>query len=262
MSKLSSKFWNNQADEKKHFDASLIDKTRFVADYFNAVCYRLLSRYVGFAGKVVLKTDLWNESVSPEREVLSYYSGSCQVGSDISGTVCKGALKRNRLLLVCQGDIRDLPFKSGAFDIILDISTIDHVSESDAVRVIAEYARLLKSGGKLFLLYAQKYSFACHYWNNAFEGVYLLDSHLIGKCVASQLEVMADRGLDFMHGLFGLGPKRLFERFLVWHCPVFIQRLVVAFVFGLECSFFSRLFRGYCGLRVNIAVKRGGVNVV
>lgn len=261
MSKLSSGFWNGQASEKKQFDKVLVDKTRFVADYFNLVTYQLLEQFVGFNAGRVLKTDLWNESVSVEREVLAYYNGSVQVGTDISGVVCRGAYGRNNRMFVSQGDIRNLPFRDGAFDVILDISTIDHVSEADAVKVIAEYQRLLAAGGVLFLMYAQKYPFARHYWNNAFAGVYLLNAELINSCVAKGLVSVDDRGLDFIHGLFGVGPMRLFERFIVWHCPNWIKRVIVAYLFRLERSFFSRCLKGYCGLRVNIAVKRGNINV-
>lgn len=261
MSKLSSGFWNNQACEKKKFDTSLVDKTRFVADYFKSITYVLLKQFVGFKAERVLKTDLWNESVSVEREVLAYYAGSVQVGTDLSSVVCRGAYGRNGRLLISQGDIRSLPFKDGSFDVILDISTIDHVSESDAVKVIAEYSRLLTVGGTLFLMYAQKYPFARHYWNNAFAGVYLLDSSLIDNSVTKQLRLVDDRGIDFVHGLFGVGPKRLFERFLVFHCPKTVQRIVTAYIYRLECSPLSWLLRGYCGLRVNIAVKRGKINV-
>lgn len=260
--KLSSNFWDKQASTKKQFDIELVDKTRFVADYFNEVCLRLLREFVGnFEKATVLKTDLWNESVSIEREVLGYFKSSCQVGTDISGVVCKCAYDRNRALFVSQSDVRNLPFKDGCFDVILDISTIDHVCEDDAIKVLAEYSRLLSVGGVLFLMYAQKYPFARHYWNNAFAGVYLLDSKLIGDNVKKELVLVDDRGLDFIHGLFGVGPKRLFERFLVWHCPNIIRKVIVVFVFYLERSIFSKLFKGYCGLRLNIAVKRGLANV-
>jgi SAM-dependent methyltransferase len=258
MSKLDSSFWNNQAEQKKGADALLIRQTKFVADYFNDVCFSLLKRYVGFSRGCVLKTDLWNESVSTEREVLSYFNGSYQVGQDISSTVCKGAYARNKALLVSQGDVRNLPYKDGSFEVILDVSTIDHVSQSDAVKVIGEYSRLLADNGMLFLLYAQKYPFARHYWNNQFAGVYLLDSRLIGSSVSQRLVMVDDRGLDFVHGLFGLGPKRLIERFLIWHCPSIVRRAVVAVLFRLERSPASVLLRGYCGLRVHIAAKRGG----
>ncbi len=257
MVKLSSNFWDKQASAKKEFDVELVDKTRFVSDYFNRVCFGLFKKFIDKSGSpVVLKTDLWNESVSTEREMLAYFKKACQVGTDISSVVCKGAYARNKALFVSQGDVRNLPLKDGSFDVILDISTIDHVSEDDAVKVIAEYSRLLSKNGVLFLLYAQKYPFARHYWNNAFAGVYLLDSKLIGSNVSKQLVLVDDRGVDFVHGLFGVGPKRLFERFLVWHCPKIVRKVVVAMLFQLECSSLSGLVRGYCGLRVNVAVKR------
>jgi SAM-dependent methyltransferase len=257
MSKLSSGFWDNQASAKKKFDVELVDKTKFVSDYFNNICFGLFKKYLKKSdAPLVLKTDLWNESVSPEREMLAYFKEAGQFGSDISNVVCKAAYARNKKVFVSQGDVRNLPYKDGSFDVILDISTIDHVSETDAIKVIEEYSRILSKDGILFLLYAQKYPFARHYWNNAFTGVYLLDSKLISDNVTKQLVMIDDRGLDFVHGLFGVGPKRLFERFLVWHCPAFVREAVVAVIYRLECSRLSSLTRGYCGLRLNIAIKK------
>jgi len=153
VAKLSSSFWDNQASTKKKFDVVLVDKTRFVSDYFNNVCFSLFEKFIDKTGSpLVLKTDLWNESVSIEREMLAYFKEARQFGTDISNIVCKGAYARNKTLFVSQGDVRNLPFKDGSFDVILDISTIDHVSEADAVKVINEYSRLLSKNGVLFLL--------------------------------------------------------------------------------------------------------------
>jgi hypothetical protein len=142
------------------------------------------------------------------------------------------------------------------FRVILDISTIDHVCQSDAALVLAEYSRLLCDGGLLFLLYAQTMPFARQYWNNQFEGVFLLDSTLIQKQISKVgLRVVDDRGMDFLHSLMGLPPKRFVDRFLVWHCPVWIQSLILRLLLQMEFSPLCFLAKRFTGLRVHVAVK-------
>lgn len=51
---------------------------------------------------------------------------------------------------IIEGDIRDLVFRDEFFDVILDLSTIDHVENYRAV--IGEYFRCLKKGGILLLI--------------------------------------------------------------------------------------------------------------
>jgi ubiquinone/menaquinone biosynthesis C-methylase UbiE len=52
------------------------------------------------------------------------------------------AREKNPHLTIIQGDIRDLPFKDKYFDLVLDLSTIDHVPPQDVAKVIAEYKRV------------------------------------------------------------------------------------------------------------------------
>ena len=49
-----------------------------------------------------------------------------------------------------RGDIRALPFASESFDLVLDLSTIDHVAKWQ--NVLEEYARILKPGGKILII--------------------------------------------------------------------------------------------------------------
>jgi SAM-dependent methyltransferase len=183
-------------------------------------------------------------------------------GCDVSKVQCRLAHINLKNLFASQGDIRSLPFASGVFNVILDVSTIDHVNQKDANAVLAEYSRLLCNDGLLILLYAQDMPFAKQYWNNQFEGVYLLDSFLIQKQLAKvNLTVISDRGIDFLHSFIGLPPKRFMDRFLVWHCPVWVQTIILSLIFQLEHSYFNVLAKRFAGLRVHVAVKNIGAKL-
>lgn len=104
----------------------------------------------------LLKTDLWTEGVATQREVLQTvvrYGWTVGYhieahGIDISRVTCARAGG-------VQADIRALPFRQ-CFDMILDVSTIDHVKLGDALGVISEYYRCLKPHGVLVLIFAHR----------------------------------------------------------------------------------------------------------
>ena len=99
---------------------------------------------------MVLKTDLWQESGRGEGVLDLFPSNARVVGMDIARTTCRAALTyKERPVDVAQANILALPFASGVFDVVIDLSTIDHVSLHDALRVIQEYARVLRPTGIL-----------------------------------------------------------------------------------------------------------------
>jgi SAM-dependent methyltransferase len=116
--------------------------------------YRKLVEYAVFSSnegrKLILKTDLWVEALG-----LSEFKGIRGnydlVGVELSKGICEGskAVMSGRSI-VC-ASIRYLPFRSGAFTTLVDISTLDHVSYEEARYVVAEYSRVLKEGGVLLL---------------------------------------------------------------------------------------------------------------
>ena len=62
---------------------------------------------------------------------------------------------QGRGIITCD-DIRNLPYPYNMFDMILDLSTIDHVPMRDALRVLDKYYGCLKPGGVLVLLYTHR----------------------------------------------------------------------------------------------------------
>jgi len=248
LSRLDSAFWSGQASRK------LPCTGLFVNTYYNNVIHGHIAKALSLlkASGKVLKTDLWNESVATERNILGLFNES--FGVDISKTVCLKAHSQSKKTSVVQGDICSLPYRDGCFSLILDLSTIDHISLTDAYGVISEYKRLLTNGGVLLLCYAQDMPFAPHYWSSQFEGVYLLNAAHLNKCVDSHFKTVFDCGIDFLHSIMGIGPYRLVERFL-WHCPNSFREDLLNVLLRFEASWLSRFLKSYSGLRLLICVK-------
>jgi SAM-dependent methyltransferase len=96
-----------------------------------------------------LKTDLWNEGKKNERFFMD--SPGINFGIDISGQVCRLAKeKAGGRLRVVNASIGFLPFRPQSFDLILDISTIDHFDEPE--HAIKEYCRILKPQGVVLIV--------------------------------------------------------------------------------------------------------------
>lgn len=49
------------------------------------------------------------------------------------------------------GDIRELPYEDSYFDVVVDLSTIDHIPPEDLPKTLTGYARVLKEKGKLLM---------------------------------------------------------------------------------------------------------------
>jgi SAM-dependent methyltransferase len=102
---------------------------------------------------LILKCDLFNETVSDHcslgnvgwhgRVVYVEY----QVGLCTKAKLFVPPPQR----LVC-GDIRHLPFRSGLFTCVADLSTIDHVPPKQGPAVLQEYRRVLSPRGRLLLV--------------------------------------------------------------------------------------------------------------
>ena len=117
----------------------------------------------------VLKTDLWNESKAnlPDRGgILAHVNAKSLFGIDIDHAVVETAVRiwpsvwremdggggwAQPSAEFLEGDIRDLCFADNWFDLILDLSTIDHIPLVDVPKTLDEYERVLVRGGTLYL---------------------------------------------------------------------------------------------------------------
>lgn len=107
----------------------------------------------------VLKTDLWNECLGGSRDILGHLDarGSSRLfGLDISHAVCAGGRSRVPGAHVVQADITALPFRTGSLDAVVDLSTLDHLSEAGVAQAIGEYRRVLRDRGVLLVVFWQR----------------------------------------------------------------------------------------------------------
>jgi len=108
---------------------------------------------------VVVKSDLWNECLGGPRDVLGRLAAESHhrlFAVELSHPRCLEARSLVPQVFVVVAHICALPFRSGSVDLLLDLSTIDHVPESQVVLAIGEYARVLGQGGVLVLVSWQR----------------------------------------------------------------------------------------------------------
>jgi SAM-dependent methyltransferase len=105
-------------------------------------------KYIRDATKV-LKTDCFNEYY-PER--IPIVTDSTIQIVEYQPEHIEATLTKNPKLRIVQGDIRNLPLPDNSYDLLLDLSTLDHVPQSDLPGVFSEYGRVLKSPAKLVLI--------------------------------------------------------------------------------------------------------------
>ena len=103
----------------------------------------------------ILKADLWNEGVDFERNILKHLRARKNklYGIDISLRTCILAKENTEGIEVSNGTIDALAFKDGSFDMLLDLSTLDHLPKEKLGTVIAEYNRVLSPDGTFVLVF-------------------------------------------------------------------------------------------------------------
>ena len=74
---------------------------------------------------------------------------SLSVALDLNKENLRTARRRDPKLALVRGDLFRLPFKPGAFDLVWNNSTLEHIHEKR--RVVCEMVRVTKSGGRIFV---------------------------------------------------------------------------------------------------------------
>ncbi len=100
----------------------------------------------------LLKTDLFNEGIAPGL----YPALSCRaeqvVGIDVSLNTTRAARDRHPGLVALAADVRQLPFRDEAFDVVVSNSTLDHFERaSDIETSLSETRRVLRHDGRLLI---------------------------------------------------------------------------------------------------------------
>jgi SAM-dependent methyltransferase len=118
----------------------------------DAVNERLIRRWLPAGLGSVLKTDLFDELVSPGLYPALRERAREVVGVDIAPETVAGAAARHPELETAVASVTDLPFSSARFDAVVSNSTLDHLErEAEASTALAELARVLKPGGTLLI---------------------------------------------------------------------------------------------------------------
>lgn len=125
-----------------------------VKRYYLSESQLVIDKFGGNA--VVLKTDMYNElNDKPIGGGIAYnlknYRSICALEYDKKTyeSTCHKYLKQKKVKLI-HGDIRKLPFVN-ELNVILDLSTIDHVPPIDLPIVIEGYAKALLPNGILLM---------------------------------------------------------------------------------------------------------------
>lgn len=112
----------------------------------------LVAAWAPAGARVVLKTDLFEEAFGKDA-LADALAGTYPVvvGMDISPVVVEAARRRIPCVAHLVGDASQLPFKSDAFDLIVSISTLDHLPPAMLPGALAELCRVLAPGGAMVL---------------------------------------------------------------------------------------------------------------
>ena len=126
---------------------------RLWREHSDAVNLALLARWLPVgACRRALKTDLFDEAMGEGLYPLLAEHASEVTAADAALSVASAALARYPALLAAVADVRELPFASESFEVVVSNSTLDHFeSARDVVRALGELRRVLRPGGRLLL---------------------------------------------------------------------------------------------------------------
>jgi SAM-dependent methyltransferase len=99
-----------------------------------------------------LKTDLFDETVTDGIVPVIREAADDVTGIDFSSEVVEQAQRRDPRLATRTADIRRLPFDDGSFDLVVSLSTIDHLNSFEEMQqAVMELARVLTPDGTLVI---------------------------------------------------------------------------------------------------------------
>ena len=100
----------------------------------------------------LLKTDLFDEAMGSGLYPLLSTRAARVAALDVAPSVLAAATARHPALLAVAADVRRLPFASGAFDVVVSNSTLDHFdTRDDILESLRGIHRVLRRGGRLLL---------------------------------------------------------------------------------------------------------------
>jgi SAM-dependent methyltransferase len=211
---------------------------------------------------IVLKADLWNECLGGTRDIVGHFQekGTFRFfGLDLLYLVCVQGSSRVPTMPVVQADIRALPFRTGSFDAVLDLSTLDHLPEVGVAQAIGEYRRVLRDSGALLLIFWQR-NFVIRqrlFLKELFGRREKLGQHYLAR---TYVKAKLGRGLvvvrEFAAGSLLIPPQRL-TSLLLGRLPAGALMRLLAWLVPIERSSVARpLLKHIAGLYGIVALRR------
>jgi SAM-dependent methyltransferase len=207
--KIKSCYWNDVAEQWQQTNRHKV--LRSLSDTLNS---RLFDSWLSPERvQSLLKTDLFDESLTDGLYPLLAQHAECITGIDISPDIVAAAKKRHPQLEAVETDVRRMPFAPATFDVVVSNSTLDHFeSTDDIVTSLQEIKRVLKSNGRL-LLTLDNYTNPAIFIRNVLPFQWLHRMGLVPYYVGA---TFGARGLR--QALETLGFKAI-EVKPFWHCP-------------------------------------------
>ncbi len=140
---LFMEYWNNRHTERTPQASSEYNKGR----------HKYLHSLINRKGGIALKLDLWNEGGRKGIFDIGFFKTFDVIGMDIAEVACAKAKKENPWMTLFNGIVELLPFKDKSIDVILDISTSDHVPFDAYCKLIRDYSRVLNEKGELLMIF-------------------------------------------------------------------------------------------------------------
>lgn len=136
-------YWNKRNAERTPQESSEYNKGR----------HRYLRSLITRTQGTVLKLDLWNEGGRKGVFDIGLFKTFDVIGMDISEVACTKARMEVPWLSLTNSTVEMLPFRYESIDVILDISTSDHIPYKAFCRVVGDYARILRERGDLLMIF-------------------------------------------------------------------------------------------------------------
>ena len=136
-------YWNKRNAERTPQASSEYNKGR----------HKYLRSLINKTEGIALKMDLWNEGGRKGVFDIGLFKTFTVIGMDISQVACMKAKAENPWMNIMNQTMQLLPFRDSTLDVILDISTSDHIPYEAFRNLTRDYSRLLKEEGELLLIF-------------------------------------------------------------------------------------------------------------
>ncbi len=153
---FDTKYWDQVA--KKMANGQDFDELR--GEQYRRVHFNLLARWADITtSQIILKTDLFAEALCPSRAFLwdMLKTNSDVIGMDVPAEITSRAKTRSAQYAPNSAeyincDVRQSPFASNSFDLIISDSSLDHFRHKNEIAtVLSELNRVLKPGGTFII---------------------------------------------------------------------------------------------------------------